>query len=125
MFPVMFPQEIAQDASKILLERLEEQPTTAMWKFACYTLHSYPLLLTAQLSSSAPGLTSLCVLPCSRRVSAFRISGIDHLGSVLGHQFDQPYEKTKFISVHVLTDARDAEVPPREAGQHTRGTTRM
>lgn len=42
MFPVMFPQEIAQDASKILLERLEEQPTTAMWKLPvthCIAIH--------------------------------------------------------------------------------------
>lgn len=78
-------------------------------------------LLPAQLSSQ---LTSLRVLPCSRRVSTFRVPGVNHLGSVLGHQFDQPYGKTKYISVHVLMDARDAEVPPREAGQCTRANNR-
>lgn len=63
MFPVMFPQEIAQDASKILLERLEEQPTHVEHhshvEVARYTLHSYPLApdSTTQLLSTWSHLT--------------------------------------------------------------------
>jgi len=34
-------------------------------------------------------LTSLRILPCGRCISTFRVPGVDHLGSVLGHQLDQ------------------------------------
>lgn len=42
-------------------------------------------------------LTSLRVLPGRRRISSLCVPGVDHLGTVLGHQLDQTCGKTQLF----------------------------